>query len=155
MNTAPRPPPAPTTASIRDETLWSAVKNVGIGMAALVAGYAIVALVSTLVQEAWLGGVSYQHSSLRVLILAAIFTPAGGVLGGLVAGSIGRRAPLTHGLALFALVAAETTYLIVTHRVDGPVWFEAGAGATLGAAVVLGSWIAQQRMATMRIKRGP
>jgi hypothetical protein len=121
---------------------WNVVKLALVGAGAVVTGYAVVGLLSELVQEVWLGGVSYRHSSLGVLILAGIFTPAGGVVGGIVAGAIGRRAPLAHGLALGAVIAAETTYLFTTHRVDGPLWFEAGAGATLAAAAALGSWLA-------------
>lgn len=121
---------------------WNLLKRALVGVSAVVAGYAVVALLSELVQEVWLGGVSYRHSSTWALILAGVFTPAGGVLGGAVAGAIGRRFPLAHGLALSAVIVAETTYLFTTHRVDGPLWFEAGAGATLGAAVVFGAWLA-------------
>ena len=109
-----------------------------------------VALLSTLVQETWLHGVSYHKSSLRDLILAGTFTPACGVLGGLVAGIVGRAAPLTHGLSLSAIIGAETIYLITTHRVDGPVWFEASAGAALSGAAALGSWIAALLLVRMR-----
>jgi cation transport ATPase len=123
-------------------TAWNVLKPALVGVSAVVAGYAVVALLSELVQEVWLGGVSYGHSSTWVLALAGVFTPAGGVLGGVVAGAIGRRFPLAHGLALSAVIVAETTYLFTTHRVDGPLWFEASAGATLAAAVVFGSWLA-------------
>jgi hypothetical protein len=32
---------------------------------------------------------------------------------------------------LSGLIAVETTYLYTTQRVDGPLWFEAGAAAAL------------------------
>ena len=130
----------------REETFLSAATNVGIGALALVLGYAVVAGLSTLVQETWLHGVSYRHSAFGVLLLAGIATPITGIPAGFLAGYIGRRAPITHGFVLFALIAAETTYLFLTHRVDGPLWFEAGAGAALGGACVLGSWLAQRWM---------
>jgi len=60
------------------------------GVLGAVAAYVTLALASTLVQEVWLGGVSYQRSESSVLILAAVFTPlcafAGGLVGALIAG---------------------------------------------------------------------
>ncbi len=112
-----------------------------VGTAAVIAGYFVTALLSTIVQELWLGGVSYQKSSRGVLILAAIFTPLCGLIGGMATSVIFRAAPFVCGLALCAVIAIETTYLFETHRVDGPLWFEAGAAIALGAAVLLGCWI--------------
>jgi hypothetical protein len=44
-------------------------------------------------------------------------------------------------LALMLLIGAETTYLFSTGRVDGPLWFEAGAGIVLAGAVLLAAWL--------------
>ena len=131
----------PLAATTPSETLLSASMIVGIGVLALICGYAVLATLSTLVQETWLHGVSYKRSTLSVLLLAGILTPLCGIPSGFVAGLIGRRAPLAHGMALCAIVATETVFLIATHRVDGPLWFEASAGASVGAGVVLGAWI--------------
>ena len=120
---------------------------------AVAAGYVVIALLSTLVQEIWLGGVSYQHSSQRVLVLAGIFTPLTAVAGGLATAWLSPRAPLRSGLALCALIVAETTYLYVTGRVDGPLWFEAGAAASLVVAVLLGCALARRRARALRGQR--
>src|SRR5687767_13622319 len=65
-------------------------KSLLIGLLGAIAGYVTLALTSTLVQEVWLGGVSYVDSPRRVLVLAGVFTPwcafAGGLVGALVAG---------------------------------------------------------------------
>lgn len=119
---------------------------------AVVAGYAVIALLSTLVQEAWLGGVSYQHSPRQVLVLAAIFTPLTAVAGGLATAWLSPRAPLLHGIALCGLIVAETTYLYSTGRVDGPLWFEAGAGLMLVVAVLSGCALVGRRA---QARRGP
>jgi hypothetical protein len=92
------------------------------------------------VQEYWLGGVTFRKSSREILLLAGIFTPLSGLPGGFVAGWIGRSAPLAHGLMLSAIIGVETTYLYRKHVVDGPLWFEAGAGMALATCVILGSW---------------
>jgi len=111
------------------------------GTAAVLVGYIVLALASTLVQEVWLGGVSYHRSSTRVLVLAGIFTPVCGLLAGWVVAKIGQRAATRAALILALLIALETAYLFVTGRVDGPLSFEAGAGAALAAAVLLGAWL--------------
>lgn len=111
------------------------------GTAAVLVGYIVLALASTLVQEVWLGGVSYHRSSTRVLVLAGIFTPVCGLLAGWVVSKIGQRAATRAALVLALLIALETAYLFVTGRVDGPLWFEAGAGVALAAAVLLGAWL--------------
>ena len=136
-----------------DETLLSASQIVGIGVIALICGYAVLAALSTLVQETWLHGVSYKRSTLNVLLLAGLFTPLCGIPSGFVAALIGRRAPLAHGMALCAIVAIETTYLYVRHAVDGPLWFEASAGASVGAGVVLGAWICRRWLQRRRAGR--
>ena len=110
------------------------------------------ALPSTRVQEAWLGGVSYHHSPRQVLVLAAIFTPLIAVAGGLATAWLSPCAPLLHGIALCGLIAAETTYLYSTGRVDGPLWFEAGAGLMLVVAVLSGCALVGRRA---QARRGP
>lgn len=107
-------------------------------VAAVVTGYIVLVLLSTLVQEFWLGGVSYRNSSLKTLILAGIFTPMSAVIAGYVAAAIARRWLLAHALPICLIIATETTVLYRTGRVDGPLWFEAMAGATLIGGVLLG-----------------
>lgn len=111
------------------------------GTVAVVVGYTALALASTLVQEVWLGGVSYQRSPLRVLVLAGVFTPACGLLAGLVVAKVGRRAGIPAAMVLALLIGVETTYLFLTGRVDGPLWFEAAAGFAVAIAVLLGAWL--------------
>jgi hypothetical protein len=116
-------------------------KSLLIGLLGAIAGYVTLALTSTLVQEVWLGGVSYVDSSRRTLILAGIFTPfcafAGGLVGALVAG----RSRWPAAAILCGLITVETTYLYSTQRVDGPLWFEAGAAAALILAVCVATWL--------------
>ena len=119
--------------------------------AAVAAGYLLLVLLSTLVQEAWLGGVSYRDSSLKTLILAGVFTPVAGLIAGYATATIARRRPFLHVLPICLAIALETTVLYRTGKVDGPLWFEALAGSTLIGGVILGA-VARDRLA-MR-KRG-
>jgi hypothetical protein len=114
---------------------------------AVVAGYLLLVLLSTVVQEFWLGGVSYQRSSLTTLILAGIFTPMCAAAAGFATASIARRRILAHASPICLAIAIETTLLYRTGRVDGPLWFEALAGIALIAGVLLGSLIWHRRSA--------
>ena len=70
-----------------------------------------------------------------------MFTPlcafAGGLVGSLVAG----RARWLATAVLCGLIAVETAYLYSTQRVDGPLWFEAGAAAALILAACAATWL--------------
>jgi hypothetical protein len=124
------------------------VKTVIMGMLGAAAGYITLALASTLVQEVWLHGVSYQQSEGSVLILAALFTPLCALAGGLVSALVSARARWLAAGLLSGLIAIETTYLYSTQRVDGPLWFEAGAAAALILAVWAATWLCDRRAKT-------
>lgn len=122
-------------------------KSLLMGLLGAIVGYVTLALTSTLVQEVWLGGVSYRDSGRLVLVLAGIFTPlcafAGGLAGALVAG----RSRWLAAAILCGLISVETTYLYTTQRVDGPLWFEAGAAAALILAVCAATWLSGRYVA--------
>jgi fucose 4-O-acetylase-like acetyltransferase len=124
--------------------IWA--RPVVAGGVAVIVGYAVLGLTSAMVQEVWLGGVSYRHSSSRVLVLAALCTPLCGFAAGLVVAAIGRQVAIASAVALMLLIALETAYLFATARVDGPLWFEAGAGCALASAVLLGAWIGKKKV---------
>lgn len=116
-------------------------KTLALAVFGAIAGYVTLALTSTLVQEVWLGGVSYRNSARSVLILAGVFTPLCAFLGGAISALIAAHSRWLAAALLSALIAAETTFLYATGRVDGPLWFEAGAGAALVAAVFAATWM--------------
>ena len=125
-------------------------KTLAMASLGVIAGYVTLALASTVVQEVWLGGVSYRSSARSVLILAGVFTPLCAFLGGLVSGLIATHSRWLAAALLSALIAAETTTLYVTGRVDGPLWFEAGAGAALIAAVFAATWMCSRLLSRRR-----
>jgi hypothetical protein len=108
---------------------------------AVISGYVTLILLATVVQEVWLGGVSYRSSTDATLMLAGIFTPLSAVAAGYLTALIARRRPFLHVMPMCLAIAVETTALYWTARVDGPLWFEALAGASLIAGALLGAWI--------------
>lgn len=106
----------------------------------LVLGYATLVLASTLVQQTMFGGVSFRHSPTSTLVLAGLLTPVAAVLAGFVTAVVAGRAPIWHVMPIALAVCAETTFLYATHKVDGPLWFEGGAGMALVVGVLVGAW---------------
>ena len=55
---------------------------------------------------------------------------------------------------MFTLIVVETTYLYTQGRVDGPLWFEAAAGASLIAGGMIGALIWQLLLQRSSVARG-
>jgi hypothetical protein len=106
----------------------------------IVLGYVTLVLASTFVQQTMFGGVSFHHSPTSILVLAGLLTPVTAMLAGLVTAVVAGRPPIWHVLPLCLVVCVETIYLYTTHKVDGPLWFEAGAGIALIASALVGAW---------------
>jgi hypothetical protein len=117
------------------QTILSVARSV----TAVVAGYAAMVVLITLVQERLFGGVSWGGSSWAELIGAGILTFLGAVAGGAIAAWIGGSRAGWHAAAMGALVVVETTTLIVTGRVTGPLWFDLGASSSLIAGILIGA----------------
>ncbi len=112
----------------------------GRSAAAIVIGYALFVVGAWVAQEAILGGVSF-HDSLGTLILAGLLTPVSAVIGGLVTAALAGTRPFLHTVPMCLLITLETTYLFTTGKVDGPLWFEASAGASLVVGALIGVWL--------------
>ena len=108
-------------------------------------GYLAIALGTTLVLEVILGGVTYHESSPLVLVLASFGGIAVGLAGGLLSAWLGRRRPLMHAAGVSALVALDTTSILVSDRFTDPKWFTLVSGLTLIAAVLVGAWLYTRR----------
>ena len=106
---------------------------------AIVVGYAVMVILITLVQEAWFGGVDYYESPRSELAVAGFFTFLSACAGGFVAAWIGGRQYLAHGLAVAAGVVVETTVLLSTGGLSGPVWFDLLASLSLVVGILLGA----------------
>jgi hypothetical protein len=111
---------------------------------ALILGYFVLVLASTVVQETIFHGVSYQRSSLSVLIGAGLLTPLSGVLAGLVTSAVAGRAFFLHVIPICIWICGETTVLYLRGIVDGPLWFEGGAGLALILGCAAGAAIWQR-----------
>lgn len=104
----------------------------------VIVGYLLMVLLITLVQEVWFGGVSFGKSSWGVLLIAGALTFCAAVMGGMAATAIAGRRSRTAGWIMSVLVVLETTYLMITGKVAGPVWFDLLASGSLVVGILLG-----------------
>lgn len=104
---------------------------------AVVVGYALMVVLITLVQETWLGGVSYSGSTWKTLFLAGLFTFLAAVVGGLTAAWI--SAGQAAALVMSGFVVLETALLFSTGKLGGPLWFDVVAAASLIVGILLGA----------------
>ena len=106
--------------------------------AGFVCGYAIMVVLITLVQETWFGGVSFGTTPPLKLALAGLFTCVAAGIGGALATAIGGSGR-TPCLLMCGLVVVETTVLISTGRVPGPLWFDLISAGSLLVAILIGA----------------
>jgi len=93
----------------------------------------------TLVQEAWFGGVAWGKTPLGVLAIAGFFTCVAAAIGAVTATAIARPTGRVAAAIMSCLVVIETSTLIVTGKVAGPLWFDLLAAASLIVAILLGA----------------
>lgn len=105
----------------------------------LVFGYALMVVLITLAQEVWLGGISWNGSSLGVLFVGGTLTCLAGGAGGLFASAIEGNSGRIASSIMALLVVTETAYLVAIGKLDGPLWFDVVAAGSLIAAILLGA----------------
>jgi len=110
-----------------------------LSVSAILAGYIVLILLTTAVQEGLFGGVSFVESSVAELVAAGLLTPLAAVAAGATTAWIARRRPLLHVLPMTIAIVVETSALYRSGRVDGPLWFEALAAAALVAGALAGA----------------
>ncbi len=108
---------------------------------AVLAGYVVIALGTTLTFEVLLGGISYHTSSAGVLALASVGAFLSGLCGGLVAAGIAGRTPVLHAVGVLIPITLDTTYVIFSGISNDPIWFDLVGSGTLMAAAVLGGYL--------------
>ena len=105
---------------------------------ATITGYALMSLLITSVQEWIFHGVSYNKSSISVLILAGAGTFLSAVIGGWIAFRINSKNTKLSNILMSILVIVETIWLIKTYKADSPVWFDVLAALSLIIGIFLG-----------------
>ena len=108
-------------------------------VAGVVCGYALMVVLITLVQEGWFGGVGWDKTPLGILTVAGFVTCVAAAVGAVVATAIARPTGRLAAGIMSCVVFIETTTLVVTGKVAGPLWFDLVAAASLIVAILIGA----------------
>ena len=117
---------------------------------AVVAGFLVIGLGTTLTFTVWLGGIGFHTSSPTELALASVGALASGLAGGLVAALLAARRPLLHAAALLIPIALDTGSIIVFGRSADPAWFDLGGGATLALGALAAGYLFETKQRPRR-----
>ena len=93
----------------------------------------------TLVQEGWFGGVGWGQTPPGDLVIAGVLTCVAAAIGAVAGTAIARVSGRLAAGIMSCLVVIETTTLIVTGQVAGPLWFDVLGAASLIVAILLGA----------------
>ena len=110
-----------------------ALRSIG----AVTAGYAVIALCTTLGFEVLLGGIGYYKSSAGVLLAGGVVAILSGLAGGLTAAWLGGRARVWHAAGTLVWLSIDTA-VVLSRGGQDPVWFDLGGSLTLMASAVAG-----------------
>ncbi len=108
---------------------------------AVVVGEILLALGTTLAQEVFVDGVSWETSGRSDLLIGGLGSLLAAMVSGAVAFLIVRRASRIPVLVISVLVILETSWLVLSGRSGGPLWFSVLGGALLIAGLWLGQAI--------------
>lgn len=103
---------------------------------AAVLGEITLILGTTLAQEVLFDGIDYYTSPMTDIFFGGLATFLAAVLAGMVAAMpVKAMSPIPH-LIISLIIVLETTYLMASGSLNGPVWFDMLASASL----IIGVW---------------
>ena len=117
-------------------------------IAGAICGYGAMVVLIALVQETWFGGIRWGVTPLGTLLVAGFFTMLAAAVGAVLATAIARSHRRVPALIMSLLVAIETTTLVVTGRVGGPLWFDVLAALSLVVAILIGAEVFLRHVAS-------
>lgn len=108
---------------------------------AVLAGYLVIAVGTTLTFEALLDGGFGYHSSPKVLVLGTLGALLSGIAGGAVAALAADCYPLRHAAAVAIPIALDTASVLSSGPAKDPIWFDLGGSLTLVIGALIGGWL--------------
>jgi len=129
----------------------SALRSVG----AVLAGFAVIAVGTTLTFTVLLDGISFHESSLTELAIATIGALASGLAGGFVAARLAGRHPLRHAGALAIPISLDTGSILLSNTNSDPWWFDLGGGTTLLLGAVVAGYLLKTRLQSHEVSAQP
>lgn len=112
-------------------------------VAAVLAGYAVIVVGTTLAFETLLGGIGYYKSSGTVLAIASVAAFVVGFCGGFVSAWVGGRPRLPHAAGLLIPLAIDTTFVVTSGVSSDPLWYDLAGSLTLMVAALAGGYVCE------------
>ena len=132
---------------------WKLIILIIRGGAAMIIGYGVIVLMTSLGFNGVLGGRPLYGGSLFVLAAGMLVAVISGLTGGYIAGLIGAGRGLLNAALVLIPLTGDTTYvLFFFKRSTAPFWFDAMASATLMACTLFGGLL-RERVGCARRQR--
>jgi len=120
----------------KESSKTARIRRGGRILLAVLAGYLALILLTTVAQEVMFSGIDYYDSPRDDLIFGGLATFIAAVFSGMVAAIlVDGRSVIPH-LVISILILTETTYLILSGTLRGPLWFD----ILSGLALIIGVW---------------
>ena len=113
------------------------MKNIALTVLGVVAGYALVVILTSLGFRGFPGGRVPGNAGFGVMALATIIAVAAGFVGGYVAGSVARLRPVISASIVAVPLVIESVVLLAMRTPAAEFWFD-----FFGALTLIGSTIA-------------
>jgi hypothetical protein len=114
-------------------------------LAALIVGYVMIVLLTSLGFNGVLGGRALYGGSPQDLAAGMLVAVISGLAGGYAAGWVGPARGLTNAAFVLLPLAMDTTFVLFFAKTKvAPVWFDALASATLMACTLAGGFLRER-----------
>jgi len=124
---------------------WKLIILIIRGGGAMIIGYGVIVLLTSLGFNGLLGGRPLYAGSPFVLAAGMLVAVISGLTGGYIAGLIGAGRGLLNAALVLIPLTGDTTYvLFFFKRITAPFWFDALASATLMACTLFGGLLRER-----------
>jgi hypothetical protein len=124
---------------------WKLIIPIVRGLAAMIIGYAVIVLLTSVGFNGVLSGRPLYGGSLFDLVAGMMVAIISGLAGGCVAGFIGAGRGILNAALVLVPLTGDTIYVLFFFKKStAPLWFDALASATLMACTVLGGILSER-----------
>jgi hypothetical protein len=122
------------------------LKRVLRAVAAMIVGYGVIVVLTSLGFNVVLGGRSIYGASIVVLASGMLVAVISGIVGGYIAGLIGPMRGLVNALLVLIPLTVDTMFVLFFYKESSaPFWFDAMASATLMMFTLVGGFLSRRK----------
>jgi hypothetical protein len=122
------------------------LKRVLRALAAMIFGYGVIVVLTSLGFNVVLGGRPIYGGSTLVLVSGMLVAVISGLAGGYIAGLIGPMRGLINAMLVLIPLTIDTTFVLFFYKKStAPFWFDAMASATLMMFTLVGGFLSKRK----------